>query len=660
MYMSLTKTDGREHILACMSASPTNEKIIRTAAKMAKAFDGAFTALYVRTADADAMSDADKKRLQHHMRLAESLGADVATVYGDDISLQIAEFARISGITTIVIGRSSVKRRHIWSRPALTETLADIAPNLDIHIIPDIVSENKYRERKKIFSHEIIPSARDLLITLLMLACVSAIGSAFRAWGFTEANIITVYILGVLLVSLFTKSYICSIISSLMSVLLFNFFFTEPRLTFHAYESGYPVTFGIMLAASLLTGTLANKLKNHAKQSAQAAFRAKVLFDTNQLLQKAKDDNDILNTTARQIMKLSNRDIIAYPAFDGKLGNGKIFGSDTETDKSVFFSSVETEAAEWTFRNIKRSGASARIFPDAKCLYLAVRINSRAYGVIGIHTDGKPLDSFENSIILSILGECALAIENNHNARDKEEAAVRANNEQLRANLLRAISHDLRTPLTSISGNADNLLSNSAGLDDETKKQIYTDIYDDSMWLINLVENLLSITRVDEGRLNFNSSCEVVEDLIEEATRHIDRKSGEHNISVNIKDEFMLVKADARLIVQVIINIVDNAVKYTPAGSSIVITAEKADNNAVVSIADTGAGIPDSLKPRVFEMFFTGENKIVDSRRSLGLGLALCKSIINAHGGEISLTDNIPHGCVFSFTLPLEEVNMNE
>ena len=657
---ALENKSAGEHTLVCLSASPSNAKIVRTAAKMAKAFGGALTALYVHTPDSDRMTDADKRRLQNHICLAEQLGADIATVYGEDVSFQIAEFARLSGVTKIVIGRSSIKRRHFWSKPTLTEKLTEIAPNLDIHIIPDSAADNKYRVKKKISSNQFLPNMKDMIITIIILAAVTIIGWVLLKLGFTESNIITVYILGVLLTSIFTRGYACSAISSILSVILFNFFLTKPRLTFHAYDSGYPVTFAIMLAASVITGTLASKLKYHAKLSAQAAFRIKVMFDTNQLLQKAQDDNAIINITAGQLVKLLDRDVIVYPEINGKLSKGYLFTVTPETENKIFFTGKEKAAAEWVFKSKKRAGATADPFKSAECLYLAIRINNKVYGVVGIHISGKPLDSFENSVLLSILGECALAIENSRNAKEKESAAVLAKNEQLRANLLRAISHDLRTPLTSISGNASNLMSNYDKLDDEMRMQIFTDIFNDSQWLISLVENLLSVTRIEEGRMNFNMSVELMDEVIEEAMRHINRKSTEHNISVEYKDELILARMDARLIIQVIINIVDNAIKYTPAGSEIRITAEKKENTVSVRISDNGAGIPDSIKPRVFEMFFTGESTIADNRRSLGLGLSLCKSIINAHGGEITLTDNTPHGSVFTFTLPSGEVNINE
>ncbi|MDO4741269.1 MAG: DUF4118 domain-containing protein [Eubacteriales bacterium] len=650
----------REHILACLSPSPSNAKIVKTAARMAAAFGGSFTALYVQTPASEKMDEASKKRLQYHIRLAEQSGAAITTLFGEDVSFQIAEFARISGVTKVVIGRSNIRRRHFWSKPTLTEKLSELAPDMDIHIIPDGASDAKYRERPASFLQNLIPYPKDIVITLSILTAISLLGLLFHGLGFTEANIITVYILGVLLTSLFTKGYACSVISSVMSVMLFNFFFTEPHLTFHAYDSGYPVTFAIMLAASVITGTLASKLKTHAKLSAQSAFRTKVLLDTNQMLQKAQDDAEVINITATQLMKLLGRTIVVYSAGENGLSKGMLFPVDPENSYEELFSDAEQAVARWTYENRHRSGATTETNKKARCLYMAIRINSRVYGVVGIPIKGKPLDSFESGMLLSILGECALALDNHRNAKEKELAAVLAKNEQLRADLLRAISHDLRTPLTSISGNAGNLLSNYEKLDEETRMRVFTDIFDDSQWLISLVENLLSVTRLEEGRMNFHMSAQLMDEVIEEAMKHINRKSAEHRISVRFEEELLLARMDAKLIIQVIINLVDNAIKYTPVGSEISVAAGAKDGFVWVSVSDTGEGIPDELKPRVFDMFYTGNSGIADSRRSLGLGLALCRSIVNAHGGEITLTDNVPGGCVFTVTIPSGEVNIHE
>lgn len=650
-----------EHILVCLSSSPSNTKIIRTAARMTNAFRAAFTALFVETPDFAAMGEEDRKRLRANMRLAEQLGATIETVYGDDVPFQIAEFARLSGVSKIVIGRSAAVRKHLFGKPSLTDRLISAAPNLDVHIIPDTVSTaSAYHARRAKKNGGVVFSAADFIKSIGILVSASAIGYLFDRLGFAEANIITVYVLGVLVTSVITAHRLYSLISSVVSVLVFNFLFTEPKFTLQAYDKGYPVTFVIMFLAAFLTGTLAIRLKEHAKQSVRAAFRMKVLFDTNRLLQQAKDRDEVMSVTANQLIKLLGKDVVIYSKEKDALGEPRIFPAAKEPVEKSCVSDNERAVAAWVLKNNKHAGAATDTLSNAKCLYLAIRLNDKVYGVVGIVITERPPDAFENSILLSILGECALALENEKNAREKEEAAILAKNEQLRANLLRAISHDLRTPLTSISGNASNLLSNGDSFDAQTKQGLYMDIYDDSMWLINLVENLLSVTRLEEGRLNLHMSTELLDDVITEALHHVNRKSVEHSIHVQNQEEFLLAKMDAGLIVQVVINIVDNAIKYTPKGSHIEITTRRQNDSAVIAIADDGPGISDEMKARVFDMFYSGANKIADSRRSLGLGLSLCKSIIHAHGGTIEVSDYAPHGTVFTFTLPAGEVQLHE
>ena len=653
-------TIQQEHILVCLSSSPSNERIVRTAGRMVKAFGCDFTALYVQTPDRTALSKDDLARLTDNIKLTERLGARIVTTHGEDVATQIAEYARLSGVTKIVIGRSGVQHRHFWNRPTLTERLIELAPGLDIHIIPDADIYKNYRQKSVAITHPTVPTVQELLLTLGVLGIATAVGWVFSRLGFTDANIIAVYLLSVLLTSIFTSGYTCGILASFLSVILFNYFLTEPRLSLLAYDSGYPITFAIMLGIALLTGTLAAKLKAHAQLSARDAYRTKILFDTNQQLQKAATPENVYQMTATQMQRLMQRNILIYPAHNGVLLAGSFYPADGSSPQGVPDAEQEPDVVHWVWQNRKRAGATTTHFSKARYLYLAIRTQQQAYGVIGISIMGKPLDAFESSISLSILGECALALDNLRNAREKEEAAVLAKNEQLRANLLRSISHDLRTPLTSISGNADTLLHSYDALDAETRQRIFNDIYDDSQWLTELVENLLSITKIADGSVKLHLSDQVLEDVISEALRHIDRRSSEHQIMVNCGNEPLLVRVDAGLIMQVLVNLVNNAIKYTPADSCIQITAVRHDDAVALYVCDNGPGIPDELKERVFEMFFTGGNPIGDSRRSLGLGLTLCQAIIHAHHGEMTLKDNSPHGCIFSFTVPLSEVNLNE
>lgn len=286
-----------EHILVCLSSAASNAKIIRTAARMAGAFCCPFTALFVETGDFPRMAAQDRDGLRANIHLAQQLGASIETVYGDDIPDQIAEFARVSGVTKIVLGRSGIAGRMLFRRPLLTEKLIALLPELDIHIIPD----SGGGAAPPRWSRPQPPSLplRDLTKSAGLLLLATLIGWLFYHLGFTEANIITVYILSVMLIAIATRRPICSFLSSVASVLIFNFFFTEPRLSLHAYDSSYAVTFLIMFAAAWLTGSLAARLKALAQKSAQVAWRTRVLFETNQSLQRAKDRPEILNVSAR-------------------------------------------------------------------------------------------------------------------------------------------------------------------------------------------------------------------------------------------------------------------------------------------------------------------------------------------------------------------------
>lgn len=648
-----------EHILVCLSSAPSNAAIIRTAARMASAFRAAFTALFVETPDFAAMGEENRKRLRDNIQLAQKLGAKIETVYGDDVPLQIAEFARLSGISKIVIGRSAANRRGFLRKPSLTDRLIEEVPQMDIHIIPDAARANQPYRRKKVTQHTRHQlTEKDTVKSLCILIAASVVGVLFDLMGFTEANIITVYIFSVLLIAAATEHKIYSLASSIISVLVFNFLFTEPRYSLRAYDTGYPVTFLIMFLAALLTSSLATRLKGVAKQSANAAYKTQILFDTNQLLQQETNREAIADITAEQLTQLLDRDLVIYLENDGELLEPRSYSPNGKKSNMQICPNEQAVAA-WVFQNNKRAGATTDTLSNVRYLYLAIRVNDTVFGVIGIAIDRRPLDSFEHSMLLSIIGECALALENEKNAKKREEAAILAKNEQFRANLLRTISHDLRTPLTVISGNASNLRINGRKYSVECREQIYDDIYEDAQWLINLVENLLAFSRLEDNGMMLNTSSEMAADIVTEALKHIHRSRVEHTITVSHEDELILVRADARLIVHVLINIIDNAIKYTPDGSTIHIETKKQGKFLRFSIIDNGPGIPDEIKPHIFDMFFTGSEKVVDSRRSLGLGLSLCKSIVSAHGGIIDVEDNEPTGSVFTFTLPVQEVELN-
>ncbi|WP_370826704.1 DUF4118 domain-containing protein [Fournierella massiliensis] len=654
-----TAAKASEHILICLSSSPSNAKVIRTAARMAEAFHSSFTALFVETTETNELKGENLKRLRDNLRLAEQLGAQIATVYGDDPAVQIAEYAKVSGITKIVLGRTNHKSTVFLKSKTLVDKLTKLAGDIDVYIIPD--TQPLYK-KKASFIHLEDHKFRwtDLLKAVLITAAATGISFCFYTLGLREANIITVYILGVLLTAIWTNGHLYGALASLLSVISFNFFFTVPRFTLAANDPDYPVTFLIMLVASVISSTLATRVKKQARQSAQKAYYMELLINSNQKLQQGRDEQEIIQIAAEQVSALLDRPVLYALAMKGQELSFQVSPQNEANKQLSAMTPEEKGVADWVIKNNKHAGATTNTLSHAHNLYLSVRGNQEVMGVIGVPAKYyPPLEVFEKNLMISILNECGLILERRRLRDEKQKIALETQRERLRSNLLRAISHDLRTPLTSISGNAGVLMEKSIALTEEKKQEIYASIYDDSMWLVDLTENLLSITRIENGTMHLQMNAELIDDVLREAIAHVDRQAARHHIQVNLEDDLLMAKMDARLIVQVIINIVNNAIKYTPEGSHICISAEKEDRMVCIHIADDGPGISDEAKVHLFDMFYTAGIGKADSRRGLGLGLSLCQSIVEAHGGEISVENNEPHGAIFSFTLPLEEVNLD-
>lgn len=640
-----------EHILICLSSAPSNAKVIRTAARMAEAFHSGFTALFVQTPETKELSGENLKRLRSNLRLAEQLGAQISTVYGTEPAVQIAEYARVSGVTKIVMGRINHKQNPITGKKSLADRLIELT-DLDVYIIPD--HQPLY---KKPLGKLHVPKARftwkDTGIMLASLLFSSLAGFGFYYAGFSESNIITVYILGVLITAVWTNGHFYGAIDSLLSVAAFNFLFTEPRFTFQANDPSYPVTFLIMLFSSVIASSLASRVKAQARLAAQKSYYTELLLGSSQKLQKGRTEWDCLRLTAEQLNRLFDRPVLYALSGTEKELAFRVEPSD-EQNILMELGPEEIGVAKWVQRNNKHAGATTNTLPDSKWLFLSVRGTQGVMGIVGIPIAGYPIpDAFEKNLMIAILSECGLSQERIRLQEERNKAALQTQKERLQANLLRAVSHDLRTPLTNISGSADMLMQEESALDPAIRKKLYTAIYDDTNWLINMTENLLVATHLETDKESFKMSPELIEDLFQSVVAHLDRRAAEHHISVHLEDATLMAAMNARLIQRVIINIMNNAIQYTPKESNIELSAVKKGNVVQISVTDDGPGIPDDAKRHLFDLFYTAGQGKADCQRGLGLGLNLCQSIVAMHGGKIDVLDHMPAGTTFQFTLPL-------
>ena len=638
-----------DHILICLSSAPSNAKVIRTAARMAEAFHSGFTALFVQTPETKELSGENIKRLRSNLRLAEQLGAQIATVYGADPAEQIAEYARVSGITKIVMGRVN-HRQHPWiGQKSLADRLIE-RTDLDVYIIPDRQPLYK-KPLGKLRKSRVRFSWRDAVVTLLCLAISTAVGFAFDWAGFSESNIITIYILGVLVTAVSTSGHLYGAANSLLSVLAFNFFFTEPRFTLQADGPSYPVTFLIMLSSSIIASSLASRVKEQARMAAEKSYYTELLLGSSQKLQTIRTEWDCLRLTAEQLSRMFDRPVIYALNDADKELDFRIEPADEHTLLEKL-STEEIGVAKWVQKNNKHAGATTNTLPDSKWLFLSVRGTRGVMGIVGVPIAGYVVpDAFEKNLMVALLGECGLSQERIRLEEERNQIALQTQRESLQANLLRAVSHGLRTPLTNINGSVGILMGKDQTLKPEVREQLYTAIDDDTNWLINMTENLLAATQLETDRTKLKTAPELLEDLFQSAVRQLDRRARDHHISVDLEDQTLMASMNAGMI-QRVINMMNNAIQYTPKDSHIILSGTRRKDWVEISVSDDGPGIPDEAKKHLFDLFYTAEQGKPDSKRGLGLGLHLCQSIVNAHGGTITVSDHAPSGTTFRFTLP--------
>ena len=503
-------------------------------------------------------------------------------------------------------------------------------------------------------------NVHDFLILVVIMTVATVLSVLFDRSRFSNSNIITIYILAVLITSVMTAERIYGVISAVLYILLFNFFFIDPRFSFLVYDPDYMVTYFVSIIAAIITSNISSKMKQTMLQARMNAFQARVLLNASEQLKKAASKEEIAQITASQLCQLLRRDIVFFPVENGQLDQSqRPVGASIKTgmtghDISAIQDGQGLAAMEEALRCNHRTGWGTMSFPEFPCQFLCVRTENDAYGVIAVEAEKRSLNSFEENILLSVVGECALSFESEKNRKGREEAQIIAENEYFRSKLLRSISHDLRTPLTSIIGNSANLIGHAEAFSLDERMAIYSDINEDATWLMDLVENLLSITRLEEC-VSLHLMAEVVADVLSAAVETAERHKKDHSIVLECDEDCLVAFMDVSLVLQVLNNLLSNAVKYTPPGTVIRVRDWKEGRHVMVSVSDEGPGISDDDKEKVFELFYTGKEACADSGRSLGLGLNLCRSILEAHGQTIRVEDNLPHGSVFIFSLALAE-----
>jgi two-component system sensor histidine kinase KdpD len=636
-----------ERIMVCISPDPLAVRLVRAGRRLATRLGAQWVVAYVETPAHVNLSAEDRARVVATLRLAERLGAETTTLTGPRVSDEILAYARSRNVSQILIGKPA---RPIWKRILFgsdVDALLRGSGDVDISVIsgerePDTIAPPRIRSR----------SAGGAAYALAVLAALVATGAASVATmtfpRFELSNIVMTYLLGVVAVAA-RLGRGPAVLAVLLSVAAFDFFFVPPYFSF-AVDSQHLVTVTVMLIVALVISGLTVRVTRQAETARDRERGTAALYALDRELAGTRGVGELLEVGIRHVLDVLGGQIaILLPDGEGHLQTRATLMSPSRLDPN------DVAVAQWAYEHGQLAGAGTDNLPRGQMLFVPLRASRGAVGVLGVRPDqpGTLDDTEPRRLLEAFANQIALAVERSLLAEAAQRAELRREAEQLRNSLLGSVSQDLRTPLTSITGAARTLVAGGDTLDAATRRGLAETIHEEADRLNRLVSNLLDMTRLESGAAPVHREWQALEGVVGAAVGRMGRHLEGHPVSTDLPATLPLVPIDRALIEQVFFNLLDNAVKYTPEGCPIEITAEASSGTVTVSFADRGPGLPADILDRVFEKFYRA--KPAAGRGGAGLGLTICRAIVSAHGGRIWAENRPGGGLVFHFTLPLAE-----
>ncbi len=641
---SPTAWETSECLLVCVGPSPTSAKVIRTAKRLANSLQAELVAVHVESTGANKLPQADHSRLIAHLRLAERLGAETVKLIGDDPIAETLDYARRRNVTKIIIGKSEPRQGLFRRSRTITDQLIRDSGNIDVLVVRGAAEDLPSPAVS-------FPLRRTPLSSWLgtagVLAFCTLLSWVWDRWGLTEANIIMTFLLGVVLISA-RFGFWPSLISSFLGVILFDLFFTLPYYTVVVHDTQYIVTFAIMLIVGLMIVAMTTRIQRQAELARRNERRTEALYRLSRKLTGIMGRNFLIAEAERSVSQVFGGEaVILLPQ------NGHLF---PVVDHPALFpaQSSEVAVAQWAFDHDQLAGCGTDTLPAAAALYLPLSSPHGTIGVLGIrHKDTEELLLPESrSLMEAYATMIALAIERDRLTLESQDAKIKAETQELRSTLLSAVSHDIRTPLAVILGASSSLLQEQENqIDQATQHELLMAIYEESDRLSCLVENLLRLTQFSAGGVHVKKDWHPVEEVIGTSLHRLERKLADRQIEVDLPEELLMGHFDDILVQQVLINLLENASRYTPAGSPLLIKGRGTASQIVLEVADRGPGLDPEELHTIFDAFQRGRHTRNDSRGA-GLGLAICHAIAIAHGGNITAHAREGGGALFRLVLP--------
>lgn len=482
--------------------------------------------------------------------------------------------------------------------------------------------------------------SQSILQLMIVAGCIgvaTVIGVMFRRIGFAEANIIIIYQFAVLLIARILKGYCYGLLASITATFAFNFFFTAPYYSFAVYDASYIITFGVMIATSVATIALTSRVKESAIKAKEKESEMKALYELTNRLLECNSLEEMLIITTNTLTSTFHCPMKIETSEVGKTKHQSVSASPQLRVEKVASEDGMAQERQMMTHQIK------------------IRGRERTLGILTLPMfEDKIMSEAQNRLLHGMLDSLALAMDRYYSLEQQRTLREETVQERYRGNLLRAISHDLRTPLAGIIGTSEMVLDLTRTSD--PRYEMIKGIYTDADWLHSVVENILSLTRLEEGRLTLHKQPEAVEEIISAAILHMEKRLPKREIVTHIPEDVLFVPMDGRLIEQVLINLLDNAFKHTEEKEEIelLVSLNSFGKEAIFTVADRGDGIKEEEIPKLFQMFYTSKANHTDAKQGIGLGLSICEAIIKAHGGTILARNRSGGGAEFIFTLPLE------
>lgn len=634
-----------ERLMVCISSSPSAQNLVRAGRRMAAGLRAEWMVVWVETPRQQQLRGKDREYAPEALRLAESLGAEAVTLDGQDATQEMLAYARRRNVTRILVGKPGT----FWLRDRIFGSVVDelVRESGEIDVVVVTVEEQRTggisaQERKK------------RIAWAAYVGAVATVGGAtmiahLMVPRFSPSNLIMIYLLGVVIAA--TRwGRGAAALATVLSVAAFDYFFVPPFLSFAVSDTQFVVTFGVMLVVALMISTLTSQVRDQARAARQREQEMVALYALSRELTSVRGSGSLAATAVRQVdQAIGLKAEVFLPDKDGRIepvtGTGQSWVRDPH-EKGVAF---------WAYRQGLRAGWGTDTLPEAHALYLPLATARGTIGVLGVRRSEKQtvLRPDQVHLLEAFSNQLALGLERERLAEETEQAKMRIEAERLQNALLSSVSHDFRTPLAVITGAASSIVETGSQLDPAAREDLARTIFEEADRLGRLISNLLEMTRLSSGAVDLRVEWHSLEEIVGSTLSRLDRRLVGRTVQLEIPEDLPLIAADGLLLEQLLVNLVENAVRYSPAGSPLELSARRAGEQIEVEIRDRGPGLAPGEETLVFEKFFRGSAG--RDARGAGLGLAICRAVVEAHGGTIEAQNREGGGAVFRFHLPVGE-----